>query len=141
VTPHYREIRYEDLRADPTGGLASVLTWLGLEHDEAFVEDAVRACDLDRLRASADDESRPVPGGRSPAGFFGKGAVGGWEAILGRGGARRVETVCWDAMRATGYEPRLARSGDRTLRIRAHDALRRVRESVDWQLERLSFRL
>ncbi len=141
LTPNYREIRYEDLRADTAPELQSLLRWLGLPADDEFVAEAIRNCDLKRLRKDADGADLPVPGKRSPKGFFGKGSVGGWRETLGARGGRLVESVCYDTMISCGYQPEQVRNGRPTTRIVLHDAVRRIRESIDWQLQRLLFRL
>lgn len=141
LTQRYHEVRYEDLRRDTAAVFAGVLDWLDLPVETDFVEQAVRACDLQRLKKDSDDSGRPVPGGRSPQGFFGKGSVGGWRDVLGTGGGRQVESVCHDLMQSLGYAPELVQSGKKTLRIAAHDGIRRVRDSVDWRFQQLLFRI
>lgn len=143
-TQRYREVRYETLRESPGSVLSDVLEWLEIPQDEGFCRDAAEACALDRLRKKStspsgeeNSGSMPVPGGRSPKGFFGRGSVGGWKDRIGRRNARSVESVCYGLMKELGYEPVLVSSGRRTSRILLHDAIKRVRESVDWQLQRL----
>jgi len=141
LTPHYREVRYEVLRRDPHGTLHGVLTWLGLPASDAAVDEAVRSCDLDKLRTSADASKPPVPGGKSPKGFFGGGEVGGWRGKLSRSAVKTIERECGDVMGELGYELAFPPGRRRTARALLADLITRVRESVDWQLHRFSDRL
>ncbi len=132
----YREVRYERLTAEPVAEVQGILAWLGLPAGRAECEEAVAACELSKLR-EGDTSKLPVPGERSPREFFRSGQAGGWREQLGRADVRIVEHVCAGLMDELGYE-RTARVRARPLRIPVHDALLRVRESVDWQLQRLS---
>lgn len=135
----YREVRYEQLRADPVPELRAIFNWLDIPMDVEFCEAAVAACDLKQLQKAGDDSKLPVPGARSPVGFFRKGVVGGWSKDLTRGEVRIVEHICGGLMEELGYERTAASSA--SARIGAHDALQRVRESVDWQMQRLLMRI
>lgn len=136
----YVEIRYEELKKSPASVLYDLLQWLDIPQDIAFCEEAAEACALDRLRShseSSETAPLPVPGKRSPKGFFGKGTVGGWTDRVSRPSAACIERVCFDIMNELGYEPEIVSSGRRSPRIVAHDLIQRFREMVDWQLERL----
>jgi LPS sulfotransferase NodH len=135
----YREIRYEELRQDTSGALRPILEWLGLDAAPQEVDAYVEACRLQRLqtRGSGSDGSSPVPGRKVPKGFFRKGTVGGWKADLSRTEAKMVERIAGPLMEDLGYAPAFARSAWSGVRIGIHDGLARVRESVDWQLQRL----
>lgn len=145
----YREVRYEGLNADAESVLGDVLGWLGLSADREFCRDAVRACELERVRnrarkeRDADDSSTglPLPGRRSPEGFFRRGRVGGWREDLSDSDVRIVEHLCADLMDELGYEPLSGGRGRRPIRIPLHDVLQRVREGIDWQLQKLLFRV
>lgn len=141
VTSRYLEVRYEDLRADPAKGLSKILEGLRIEHTREECVHAAEACDLDRLRSGSDTTDRPTPGGQSPTGFFGKGRVGSWEARLGKRTTRIVEWICAEEMREAGYEPSFSRSKRTTASIRLHDLIARSRESIDWQLQKLLWRI
>lgn len=143
-TSRYREVTYEALRESAPTVLRDLLDWIGAPRDDDFCREAAEACSLDRLRrkaeadgASDSSEEIPVPGGRSPEGFFGRGAVGGWGDRMSRSSAACVEAVCYELMQNLGYQPRLASSARPTLRILVHDVLARIRDSIDWQLQRL----
>lgn len=144
-TDRYREVRYEALRERPAEELAGILEWLELPADPETCRRSVEACELERLKKRGGDgggeDGLPVPGERSPRGFFGRGSVGGWTRRLSRGQARLVEAVCHDTMVELGYEPELVTGERRLARIVAHDALRRVRGAVDWRLQRLLNRI
>lgn len=141
LTDRYREVRYEALLADPVAELEEILAWLDLSGDRAFCEAAVAACDFDRLRRGADGAKIPIPGERSPAGFFRRGTAGAWRTELSRSELRVVERICGATLREIGYEPTLPARRTTPLRITLHDALHRVREAVDWQLQRLVERI
>lgn len=134
----YREVRFESLRSDAAGELHRIFEWLGLRADRTECERAVEACRLERLREDADPDRLPLPGTRSPRGFFRRGEVGSWRAELSRGQVRVIERLCGDLMDTLGYSRSVRTPGWRAaVRIRLHDGIQRVRESLDWQLERL----
>ena len=137
----YREMRYEALRRDPVAELKDALEWIGLEAEPDRCAEAVEACALDRLR-EADGQDLPLPGRKSPRGFFRKGEVEGWRHELSPRQIAVVEEVAGDVMRSAGYE--LSGVGSRAgarARVRLHDGLVRVREALDWKLEQLTRRV
>jgi len=131
----YKEVRYETLRANAVDEVRAIANWLGVEWDENAVDEAVRACELSRLQKENGEGELPLPGAKSPAGFFRNGAVGGWRDELKRSDVRVIEQICSPLMETFGYER--VTDGRKSLRIPLHDGIQRVRESVDWQLERL----
>ena len=131
----YKEVRYETLRANAVAEVRAIATWLGIEWDAAAIDEAVQACELSRLQKENGESELPLPGAKSPAGFFRKGAVGGWRDDLKRSDVRVVEQICAAFMQVFDYER--VTNGRRSLRIPLHDGIQRVRESVDWQLARL----
>jgi hypothetical protein len=139
-TSLYREVRYEALRNDPVPALAELFSWLSIPVSDDACAAAVAACDLKALQKSGPEKNLPVPGTRSPAGFFRTGLIGGWSSDLTRTEAAIVERVCGAAMDELGY-PRAGSSRTAVARIVAHDAMQRVRESIDWQLQRLLQRI
>jgi hypothetical protein len=129
------EVKYETLVGSPST-LQQIFAWLGIEEDLSACESAVRACDFDKLQRQSNKSDLPIPSERSPSGFFRKAQVGGWRKELRPGDLAIVEYICRDLMRTLQYT--LATDGRRRpLRIDVHDALQRVRESIDWQLQRL----
>jgi hypothetical protein len=108
--------------------------------DRAACEAAVAACDFDALRQRQDSGDLPLPGSRSPDGFFRRGETGGWKNDLSAGDVRIIEHICGPLMTELGYA-RTTHGGGRPLRIAVHDGLQRARESIDWQLQRLLTRL
>lgn len=136
----YREVRFEALGDDAAGELTEILSWLGLPGDEAFCRESAEACRLERLRSKEDGEL-PVPGSRTPDGFFRKGRVGGWREELPSGTARVVERICAPLMDELGYEREYASTAGAAVRIALHDGVQRCRESLDWQVQRLLRRL
>lgn len=59
VLPHYREVRYEDLVAEPGRVLADLCAWLGLEFDPAMLRAHERAPE----RLSEGPDERPAASG------------------------------------------------------------------------------
>lgn len=133
----YSEIHYEELKEDAAAAVQRIYRWLELHSEDEICERAAEACRLDRLQTAADGEERPLPGEDSPDGFFRKGEAGGWQDDLTAGQVRVIEHVCRELMGDLGYER--SRSGRLrpTARIAVHDGLQRIREAVDWQLERV----
>jgi len=135
--PGYREVRYEDMRADPVAELHGIAEWLGLSWSAEDRAAAVAACDLPRLQKNASGANLPVPGEQSPSGFFGKGGVGSFKQDLSRSEVRIIEHICREAMDRLGYHCVGGGMRRGAIRVRAHDAVNRVRESIDWQLTKL----
>ncbi len=135
----YMEVRYEHLKRQPEQTLGGVLSWLGLSADEHDVARFVEACRLQRLQKTEEKSAAnwPMPSRKVPAGFFRKGEVGGWRSDLTAAEARIVEAIAGSIMEDAGYERQMNGGTRATARIRLHDTLSRVRESVDWQLQRL----
>jgi len=138
---NYLEVRYEDLVAEPVEQLEGIHAWLGVASDAAACRAAVAACDFKQLKQGANSKSMPLPGDRSPKDFFRSGAAGGWINELSAGAVRIIEHVCAPLMAELRY-PRSKRTGVGTAaRISVHDGVQRVRESIDWQLQRLLWRI
>lgn len=135
---NYTEIHYEDLKEDPVEQVVRLYGELDLSNSREECVRAVEACRLEKLQNEAQSSDRPLPGEGSPEGFFRKGKAGGWKDELTTSTVRVIERVCGDEMTALGYQP-VARTGPGTrARILIHDILKRIRESLDWQLQRLS---
>lgn len=139
-TDRYQEIHYERLRAEPEQGLHRILEWLEIPEPLERCEEMARACDLGKLQAGTTGRDLPIPGRKSPVGFFRKGTVGGWRDDLPPADVRIIEHLCEEGMRECGYEP-VSRAGRAPIRVPLHDAIQRVRESIDWQLEKLLYRV
>jgi hypothetical protein len=140
-TERYREVFYERLQEDPAEGLRGILEWLGIARTPEECEQMVRACEFEKLQKTAPGKEMPLPGGKSPKGFFRKGKVGGWRDELPAGDVRVIEHICADLMAECGYEPANPPPARAPLRVPVHDAIQRVRESIDWQLEKLLYRV
>jgi hypothetical protein len=141
LTPHYRELQYETLQQRPVDEVRDLFAWLGIPLEQSACQAAVEACELERLRKETDGSTLPLPGSRSPSGFFRKGAVGGWQEELSATQVRLVEHLCGDLMERFGYERVTDSTSRPRLRVVLHDGIQRIRESVDWQLERLLYRI
>lgn len=138
LTPRYMEVRYEALKRNTEEQLSRLYEHLGLHADEHLCAEAVEACRIDRLRKKEERKDRAVPGTDTPDTFFRKGQAGGWRDELSKSQVRLVEMVCGDLMRDIGYEPETVPTMTTRARLAVHDGIRRLRESVDWQLYRLS---
>lgn len=137
----FLEVRYEELIAQPVTQLQAIHEWLGVATSSEACRAAVAACDFKQLKENANAQALPLPGDRSPKGFFRSGTSGGWMKELRPGAVRVIEHICAPLMDGLGY-PRATRTGlGTTLRIRGHDAVQRIRESIDWQLQRLLWRI
>ena len=126
----YREIRYEDVRHDPRGALASLFGWLGLDADAEFVEGAVRANSLEsdatfdaitRAGASANTASSDP----YPEGFVGPAPVDPHDIDLTRAQMRKFEALEGDLLEELGY-PLVHGRGGWMRRALLSDRLRRA---------------
>jgi len=131
----YREIRYERVKEDPETELAGVLEWLGVSTTAAERTRAIEACDFERLKAQPSTPDLPLPSVRAPDGFFRRGESGSWRTDLSRSELRVIEHICGPLMTELGYE-RVTSGARAPARVLMHDAVHRVRESIDWQLAR-----
>ena len=133
----FLEVRYEELIADGVGRLEAIHRWLGLPTDRSQCEMAVAACDFNKLKQAQNTRELPLPGDRSPTEFFRSGSAGTGLSELPRRQLALLEHVCGGLMEELGY-PRVTRTGaGAKARIALHDGVQRVRESIDWQLQRL----
>ncbi len=94
ATDRYMEIRYEDMRADGPGHLARILDWLDMPSGQAFCEQAVESCKIEKMQKSS----------HAPKGFFRKGEVKGWRNEMSASEIQTVEYISADLMRELGYE-------------------------------------
>ena len=130
----FMEVQYEHLIADGAKQLRAVHEWLGLTTDDQSCADAVAACDFSRLK---EDGNKNLPSAKSPKEFFRSGVAGSGLRDLPAGHVRIIEHICGELMDELGYA-RVARTGGGArVRIALHDGVTRVRESIDWQLQRL----
>jgi hypothetical protein len=53
-------VRYEELRADTTAGMAAMLSWLGVEPDDAAVAEAVAANSFDNYPEDVKGKGKPL---------------------------------------------------------------------------------
>jgi hypothetical protein len=138
--PHGRflEVKYEQLIGNAAAQLQAIHEWLGLATDAASCAEAVAACDFSRLKeVSAKKTDMPLPSSQSPKEFFRSGVAGSGLRDLSGGQLRVLEHICGELMDELGYARAGSAGVGTRLRIAAHDGLFRVRESFDWQLQRL----
>jgi hypothetical protein len=133
----FLEVKYEALIADGVAQLEAIHRWLGVMSDRSTCEAAVAACDFSKLKEATNTRELPLPGDRSPKDFFRSGSAGTGLRELPRRQLARLEHVCGSLMEELGYR-RVTHTGARArARIALHDGVQRVRESIDWQLQRL----
>ena len=135
----FLEVKYEALIGDAARELQAIHEWLDLPTDAESCEAAVAACDFSRLKEDSNTNKKdmPLPSSQSPKEFFRSGVAGSGLRDLPAAHVRILESVCGPLMDELGYA-RAAKPGAGTrARIAMHDGLFRVRESFDWQLQRL----
>jgi hypothetical protein len=106
---HYLGIRYEDVRADPTGYLAWLYHWLGLPCDEALIQEALAANTLDPGRSGRElfpsivmpQPDSPQP--KFPDDFVGPAPSSADQVDLTPEDRRTVERMAVDVLRELGY--------------------------------------
>ncbi|MGH7446770.1 MAG: sulfotransferase domain-containing protein, partial [Longimicrobiales bacterium] len=126
---------------DPVGELMGVLEWLRLPSSRSECEEAVAACDFNRLQKRKAADDLPLPGSESPKGFFRNGQAGGWKSELSSSDVRVIEHICGPLMAGLGYERTTRTARVRPMKMLVHDGIQRTRESIDWQLQRLLMRM
>ncbi len=127
----YRLVRYEDLWNDPPRVLGELLAWLGEDSTPELCEQAVEACQIDRLRKK----------GKMPDGFFRRGVKDGWRSELSKRDVALIECAAADTMAQFSYQPETRPSGAVRLRVRVHDACDRAVRRQDKRLRRFLWRL
>jgi aryl sulfotransferase len=108
-------VRYEDMKADPTGTFGCALKFAGEPASDDDIRRAVGFADFGELRRQEQEKGfgeRPVkPGGP----FFRRGKAGAWRDELNAEQVARIEAAHAPMMRRLGYGPagalRLARAG------------------------------
>ncbi|MEO1132621.1 MAG: hypothetical protein AAFX40_07940, partial [Cyanobacteria bacterium J06639_1] len=110
------EIKYESLRETPASRLAELWQWAELEFDDALLDRAVSANDIDKARNSASAFSSIVEGRLAnvqptsqtsiPPEFVGQGTYRAEDTGLSRLQLYRLEHLAGDALDRLGY-PRL----------------------------------
>lgn len=103
--PNFKVLRYEDLKKDTLGKLASLASLLGLDSDESNLARAIERSSSDRMRAL--DQKQPLgwlKGTRRDVPFIRSGLAGGWKTNLSENCVRRIEAAWWPLMKILGYE-------------------------------------
>jgi hypothetical protein len=132
LTPHYREIRYEALRADTAGCLHELFDWLGLAVDAPACTRFAEQGDIGKLREGRHADVAPV--GNRP-GFFREGKSAGWRSELSAVDIATVELELGEMMRGLGYETSLSPAGPAALAARARAAARHIIHAARWRLD------
>lgn len=131
---NFLEVKYEDLSNEAASELAAIHEWLKLPTDRASCDAAVAACDFSRLK---EDGNKNLPSAKAPKEFFRNGKPGAGVRDLPRGDVRVIEQICGTLMHDLGYTRTVQPGLGTKARIATHDGVARVRESFDWQLQRL----
>ncbi|MCF8478532.1 MAG: sulfotransferase domain-containing protein [Pseudolabrys sp.] len=97
-------IRYEDMQANPTGGLTRALAFAKRDASMEEIARAVRLADFSQLQAQEREKGfceapRARPGGQ----FFRRGIAGAWRDELNREQVARIEAAHAPMMRRLGY--------------------------------------
>lgn len=105
ATPHYREVRYEDLIGDAPAVLADLFDWIGLEASSQFCAQAVEACRIENLRhrqtkGLAERLNREK---MDMDHFYRHGKTSGWRQELTLGEVKTVEFIAGKTMRELHY--------------------------------------
>lgn len=147
LTDNYVEVHYESLHGDTPRKLAGLYSWLDLDAEREFSEEAAEACSLDRLQEEDRDGGKSESGEAlgptddAPDGFFREGATEGWRSDLRDDQIRLVEYLCSTEMEELGYAETERGYALGPLRVAAKRLVERVRGALDWRLDRLSARL
>jgi hypothetical protein len=113
LTPNYRELRYEALQTNGLAELTALLEWLGLTVDPAWMDAVLARTSIETLQKSQG----------TPKSFFRAGKTAAWRDELTTHELHLVEYSARAMMLALGYEPVLAHSDRKPLRLHAHDVL------------------
>jgi len=99
LSNRFFELRYEDLRAEPTGLLARLLTFLQVDADDAVI----RAC-VDKASFERKSGGRP-PGQKDNNSFYRSGTTGDWRNHIPVELAEACCAKIAPLMKACGYDP------------------------------------
>ncbi|MBW2692360.1 MAG: sulfotransferase domain-containing protein [Deltaproteobacteria bacterium] len=91
-------VRYEDLMAEPFAELRKLAEFLHLDVDDGEIEQAVEACEIDRLREASSKR------GEDAAGFFRKGGSGHGINRYSADEIATIEAELGELMAKFGYE-------------------------------------
>jgi hypothetical protein len=121
LTPNYYEIRYEHMLERGPEELEKVLSWLGLDADRAFCEEAVRAASLENLQK--------IP--NAPTAFFRRGEAESFKDELTEDEIRILEFVLKDMMDELGYPLMYPGQARKPLRLLADEGFRKAIERLE----------
>jgi hypothetical protein len=91
-------VRYEDLTAEPIAELRKLAQFLALDVDDSEIEQAIEACNIDRLRAESSKR------GEDAAHFFRKGGSGHGITRYSTDQIEMLEAELGDLMGELGYK-------------------------------------
>ena len=139
LTPHWKEVRYEDLRGDHgIDVLAELLDWLEMPGGREFASCALETCRIDRLRTDGNGV-RGYEALSRPTGFFRKGTTDAWKEDLSPRELAVIEYIAGPLMRQHGYAPHAA-AGRKPLRLSIADAFDRADRGIRAGLDRAAAR-
>ncbi len=107
----YTEVRYEDLRAGDPEPLRRAFARCGLDLTREQCADLINEYSLERMASGAATSPIARGGavgrrqGTEPAGFYGKGKVGGWAESWSTNDRLLFDAVAGDLLVELGYEP------------------------------------
>jgi len=87
-------VRYEELRSDPAAVLRAVESWLGLEHDETALAEAVAATAFEAYPAEAKGPGKPLR----------LASPGRWRESMSADDQRAMLDVMGETLAEVGYE-------------------------------------
>ena len=111
--PNFLMLRYEDMKRDPAGALASVVAFLErcsfrkIDSDAAALQRAIELSSADRMRALEKQEAASwvlTKGTRSDKPFVRSATSGGWKSQIAPESVAAIESAWGDLMQTMGYE-------------------------------------
>jgi Sulfotransferase domain len=102
---HLHIVRYEDLRADPEGTFAGVLSFLGVPKDPSVVAQVISNNTVERMREK-EDEARARRGDspKKELRFVNTGSVAGWATVLSPVQQEAIRDRFGDIAAGLGYD-------------------------------------
>lgn len=96
-------VRYEDLKKDPEAVFAGVISFCGLDVDQARIEKAVRFSSFEEIQRQEQEHGFQENMPKSTS-FFRKGEVGSWKEVMTSELAKRLLGDHAELMMQFGYK-------------------------------------
>ncbi|HSJ09652.1 MAG TPA: sulfotransferase domain-containing protein, partial [Longimicrobiales bacterium] len=97
-------LRYEDVRTDPPGAMRMSLEFLGLQVDDARIDQAIRANRMERMREKEADSTVVLRPKRTDIPVVRKGLVGEWREALSPSDRQAFHSYCGPLLARLGYD-------------------------------------